>query len=200
VLREGRFDLPAGCKINSQEYAVALRGAAARRYAEAVFNIAQESNTLDRWLEDLKTLNNIFGRREVIEALENPRLDEQDWRKIISDLLPAGSVSDLAVNFLLLLLRRHRLHLLPRIVELYQEMYNRAKGIVVAEVTTAAPLDEEHKRKIAAYISQATGGKKVEMRIYQDPRILGGFVARIGDNVIDASVSRRLAELAQRLS
>ncbi len=179
---------------------MALRGAAARRYAEAVFNIAQESNTLDRWLEDLKTLNNIFGRREVIEALENPRLDEQDWRKIISDLLPAGSVSDLAVNFLLLLLRRHRLHLLPRIVELYQEMYNRAKGIVVAEVTTAAPLDEEHKRKIAAYISQATGGKKVEMRIYQDPRILGGFVARIGDNVIDASVSRRLAELAQRLS
>ena len=179
---------------------MALRGAVARRYAEAVFNIAQDTNTLDRWLEDLNTLNSIFGRREVVEVLENPRLTEQDWRKVITDLLPPGSVSDLAINFLLLLLRRHRLHLLPRIVELYQEMYNRAVGIVVAEVTTAAPLDEEHKRKIAAYISGISGGKKVEMHLYQDPAILGGFVARIGDHVIDASVASRLAELAERLS
>jgi len=103
------------------------------------------------------------------------------------------------LNLLFLLAERQRLSLLPRIVESYQEMYNKAKGIVVAEVTTAVPLDAARKQQVANRLSELTG-KTIELRTKEDPRILGGMITRIGDQLIDGSVSARLSELADRLA
>ena len=108
-------------------------------------------------------------------------------------------MDDLAMNLLLLLLKRHRLALLPRILETYQELYNKEKGIVVADVTAAVPLDEAHRQQVADQLSRITG-KTIELRMHTDPRILGGLITRIGDELIDASVATRLAELGERLT
>jgi F-type H+-transporting ATPase subunit delta len=96
--------------------------------------------------------------------------------------------------------QRDRLSILPRVVQLFQEMYNKEKGIVIAHVTTAVPLDDAHKRSVAEQISRMAGGKQVELRLTEDPRILGGIITRIGDELIDASVATRLADLQERLS
>ncbi|HET6262744.1 MAG TPA: F0F1 ATP synthase subunit delta [Chloroflexia bacterium] len=179
---------------------MAIRGAAARRYAQAIFEIARDTNTLDKWLSDLKTLNSIFGNDNAVDTLDDPRLTGDNQRKIIAEHLPKGTVSELAENMLQLLVQRDRLSLLPRIVQLFQEMYNKEKGIVIAHVTTAVPLDEAHKRSVAEQISRMSGGKQVELRLTEDPRILGGIITRIGDELIDASVASRLADLQERLS
>ena len=179
---------------------MALRGAAARRYAQAVFDIGRQSNSLDKWLADLNLLNTTFGERSVVTTLEDPNLNEDEQRKVIDGVLKPGAVSDLARNLLYLLVRRQRLGLLPRIVEVFQEMYNKEKGIVVAEVTSAVPLDPAHKQRVADELSKITGGKKVDLHMHEDPRILGGIIARIGDELIDASVATRLAELSERLA
>jgi F-type H+-transporting ATPase subunit delta len=179
---------------------VALRGAAARRYAEAVFAIAKESNSLDRWLQELQLVARLFGTAAAVSTLQDPKLTEADHKRIINEQLANQKVDPLVVNFLLLLVRRQRLGLLPRILELFQEMFNKERGIVVAHVTTAVPLDEAHMQRVAQQLSRITGGKRVELRMRADPRILGGIITRIGDELVDASVAARLAELAQRLS
>ncbi len=178
---------------------MALRGAAARRYAQAAFQIARETNGLDRWLNDLKKINSIFGSPSVASLVQNPRVTDDEKRQVIERLLPAGTVDPLVTNLLMLLARRERLTMLPRIVEVFQELYNREKGIVVADVTTAVPLNDAQQRGVAERLARITG-KTVQLHVHHDPRILGGMITRIGDELIDASVSTRLAQLAERLT
>lgn len=179
---------------------MALRGGGARRYAQALLDLARQDDSLDRWLEDLQKLNSVFGTEQVMSALEDPRLTHAAQQEMVERLVPKEVTSPLARNFLLLLIRRQRLGLLPRITEVFQEMYNKERGIVVADVTTAVPLDEAHERLVAEQLSRITGGKTVQLRLRTDPKILGGMVARIGDELLDASVATRLAELAQRIT
>jgi F-type H+-transporting ATPase subunit delta len=178
---------------------LATRGPAARRYAQAVLDIAKDNNTLDRWLNDLKVMSGVFGAPNVVATLEDPKLTEADQKQVVGQLLQKGLVDDLAVNLLMLLLRRHRLASLPRILEIYQELYNKEKGVIVADVTSAVPLDDAHKQRVADQLSKITG-KTIELRVHHDPRILGGLITRIGDELIDASVATRLAELSERLT
>lgn len=177
---------------------MAERGPAARRYAQAVLDIARDNQTLDRWLNDLKVLNGVFGASGVVSMLEDPKLTEADQKQVVDRLLEKGLVDDLALNLLMLLLRRHRVGLLSRILERYQELYNKEKGIVVADVTSAVLLDDASKKQVADHLSRITG-KTIELRTHHDPSILGGLITRIGDELIDASVATRLAELGARL-
>lgn len=179
---------------------MAQRGGAARRYAQAVLDLAKQDNSLDAWLNDLKLLNRMFGTERAVEALEDPKLTHEAQEEIVQRVVPKEVTNPLVRNFMLLLVKRQRLALLPRIVEVFQEMYNKERGIVVADVTTAVPLDEAHQRRVAEQLSGITGGKTIELRLHTDPSILGGMVARIGDELLDASVATRLASLAQRLT
>jgi F-type H+-transporting ATPase subunit delta len=178
---------------------VAVRGAAARRYAQAVFDIAKEEGSLDRWLADLKTLAGLFGNQETIDLLEDPKITRDAQYKIVDDIVSKVNVNPLSGNFIKLLVERHRLESLPRIVEIFEDLYNREKGIVVADVTTAVPLDDARRKEVADRLATITG-KTVELRTHTDPSILGGIIARIGDELIDASVATRLALLAERLA
>jgi F-type H+-transporting ATPase subunit delta len=178
---------------------MATRGAAARRYAQAVFDLAKAKGTLEEWRADLATLSSMFGNEQTVDALEDPKLTDVARAKIINDVLATQKVSPLAANFLRLLAERRRLALLTRIAEVYGEMYNKEKGIVIAEVTTAIPLDEAHQKRVADQLARLTG-KTVQLRTRTDPRILGGVITRIGDELIDASVATRLADLAERLA
>jgi F-type H+-transporting ATPase subunit delta len=178
---------------------VALRGAAARRYAQAVFDLAKEAGTLDRWLADLKTLNSLFGSEQAVGMLEDPKLTPEAQNKIVDDLISKVQIEPLVGNFVKLLVQRGRLASLPRIVEIFGEMYNREKGIVIADVTTAVPLDEAHRKEVADRLAKITG-KTVEIRMHTDPNILGGIITRIGDELLDSSVASQLAQLAERLT
>ena len=178
---------------------MAVRGAAARRYAQAVFDLAKEAGTLDQWLADLKTLNSLFGSEQAVAMLEDPKLTPDAQNKIVDDLISKVQIEPLVGNFIKLLVQRGRLASLPRIVELFGEMYNREKGIVIADVTTAVPLDEAHRKEVADRLAKITG-KTVEIRMHTDPSILGGIITRIGDELLDSSVASQLALLAERLA
>lgn len=178
---------------------MASRGAAPRRYAQAVFDLAKQSGKLDEWRADLATLSAIFGGEQAITALEDPKLTDADRTKRIDTVLAAQKVQPLAMNFVRLLAQRGRLSLFHRIVEVFEEMYNKEKGIILAEVTTAIPLDEVHQKQVADKLAKITG-KNVRLQLKTDPRILGGIITRIGDELIDASVASRLAALAEKMA
>ena len=103
-----------------------------------------------------------------------------------------------AKNLAVLLLQRGRLHIAPEMSELFREQALAELGIVVADVTTAVAIDKEAEQAIKQRLSSIVG-KQVEIRTRVDPNIIGGIVARIGDTLIDGSVSNQLKRLRTRL-
>jgi F-type H+-transporting ATPase subunit delta len=121
-------------------------------------------------------------------------------RAALERLLP--NATPLLRNFLAILAERDRLDEVGGIAEAMREMINRQRGIVTAEVTTAVPLDPELERvvqqRLAAHLQRRPDQITVHSRV--DPSIIGGVVARIGDQVIDDSVRGRLERLRRALA
>jgi F-type H+-transporting ATPase subunit delta len=175
------------------------QGAVARRYAEAVFDLAKKSKSLDRWRSDLRTAAGILGDPRLIRVLEDPKIPRATKRKILDDAFTV-SIDPLVHNLLYLLADRGRIGLVPRITDEFITMANREEGIVVANVTTAVALDEAQQKKVQDRLRQLTGAQKIDLRLNTDPRIIGGMIARVGDELYDGSVRTKLNELQERLT
>lgn len=171
-------------------------GIAAKRHAQALFEIAKERGKVEEWKEELGGLVGIAEDPELLSALEDPRIDLEEKLRIVNE--GVRDLDPLLRNFLFLLIARRRLKLLPEIAEEYRRLADEYLGFGYAEITTAVPLSDEEKELIAKRLSEIFG-KKIILATKVDPEILGGFVARIGDLVIDGSVKGRFEQLREAL-
>ena len=171
---------------------------AARRYAEAVFELGEEGNSLDQWQEELGLLAEVAGDAGALRVLENEKSPLAD-RVALLDRALTG-MSPLARNLARLLLSRGRFNLLPEINRIFEEMMDERNGIVRARVTTAVPLDAAEQRAIADRLRAMTGARDVRLQSIVDPSIIGGLVARVGDQLIDGSTRSRLVQLKRQLA
>ena len=176
---------------------MARRDTAARRYAEAAFEVAQRDDSVADWRRELDAAAAICEDPAVVHALGNPAIPlEQRWnaaQKIF------GTVASKPVlNLIGLMIRRGRIEQLPRIAAEFRRLDNERQGIVLAHVTSAAPLTDQETRAIVARMEQLTGGR-VELDVAVDPGLLGGLVVRLGDRLIDGSVRGRLERLRTQL-
>jgi F-type H+-transporting ATPase subunit delta len=169
---------------------------AAKRYAEAVFDIAREQQAFDRWRADLQAVAGVFGDPEMLGLLENAKLAVAAKTDLLRRTLTG--VSPVAFNFAQLLVRRRRENLAQQIADAFNTMLDEHRGIAHAEVTTAVAVSDEERRLIVERLSQLTG-KNVDVQTHVDPRIIGGMIARVGDHLIDGSTRTRLHMLRQRL-
>ena len=168
----------------------------ARRYSQAVFSIALETNQLDRWQSDLREIASLGEDATLVALLQNPRLHFDDRTRLLSEQL--GDVNPLALNLVYLLLARGRLSMIADIANEYQRLLNSYRGIEQAEVTTAIPLDDEDKQSLEQHLG-AVVGKKVVVRPEVDASIVGGIIARIGDKLLDGSTRSRLLALKREM-
>lgn len=175
-----------------------LKGATARRYAEAVFEIGKEQGSVERWLADLRTLAEYFGNKRLLFVLSEPKIAAQRKDQVVRDLL-ADKLQPEALNLALLLVERGLAPLAPAIFQAFEQRYNDYKGIAVAQVTTAIPLDDTLRAQIAAQLGRLTG-KTIRLQERVDPAILGGAIARVGDTLIDGSLRRRFELLRQQIA
>jgi F-type H+-transporting ATPase subunit delta len=164
----------------------------ALRYAQAIFLVARERNELDRWQADLTLLSVLSTSAELIGWLENPRVRFEVKRDTLARQF--GGVNPLAMNLLYLLTSRGRVALLSEIRDSYQTLLNVHRGIQEAEVTTAVALDAADEQRLAERLG-AIIGKKLVIKPRVDAAIIGGFVARIDDKLMDASAASRLLAL-----
>ena len=172
-------------------------GSSAKRYAEAVFDIAKSRNSFDPWEQDLVAIAGVQRDPELSRVLVSPALEFAVKEAILAKALP--ELSPEASNLAKLLLRRGKFALAPQIADYYRRMLNDYRGIATAEVTSAVALNSSELESIASSLSAMTG-KKVIVKSVVDPSIIGGIGARIGDERIDASVKGRLEALKKRLA
>lgn len=177
---------------------MARRDTAARRYAEAAFEIGRADRTLDAWERDMGALGATLRHPELRRLLQHPAIPFADKERVLRRVLGRG-VAPAAINLVLLMVRRGRPGAIDRMIARFSELLRRERGIVLAQVRTALPLDDGQRAEIAARLRALTGDQ-VEMDETVDPDLIGGVAVRIGDRLYDASVRSRLERLRARLT
>jgi F-type H+-transporting ATPase subunit delta len=174
-----------------------LKGAIARRYAGAIFDLALKQNTLDRTLEDVKEIAALFAHRKLAYLLREPKISVRRKETAIREAL-TSRVLPTSLNLALLIVQRELVDYMQKIATELEKLVLDYRNQAVAEITTAVTLDEKQQNHVKKALERKTG-KNILMQTRVDPSILGGIVARVGDQVIDGSVRYRLAALRQSL-
>jgi F-type H+-transporting ATPase subunit delta len=174
------------------------RKSTARRYAEAIFEIAERDGTVETWLTQLQTVASAVSDDAVVRGLEDPNVPIERRMSALQGAVGSGMVPQMT-NLLGLIVRRRRLEMMPAIAAEFRRLYNKRVGIVEATAVSAAPLDEQELAALRSRLEQMTGGR-VELQTRVDASLLGGVQVRLGDVLIDGSVRGRLERLRTRLA
>lgn len=177
---------------------MARRVTAARRYAEAAFETGRADGTLDAWERDMGAIRATLGHAALRRLMQHPAIPFADKERVLRQVLGAA-VGVAALNLLLLMVRRGRPGAIEPMIARFAELLRRERGIALAEVRSALPLDDAQRAEIAARLRVLTG-EQVEMNESVDPGLIGGIAVRIGDRLYDASVRSRLERLRARLT
>jgi F-type H+-transporting ATPase subunit delta len=173
-----------------------LRISSGKRYAQAAFDLALEKNELETWQEDLRGIADLTDDEELMAFLQSPRLPFASKRSVLQKGL--GEINPLAFNLALLLASKRRLKLAREISQQYDELLDFHRSIEHAEVIAAMPLIDEDQEAISRRLGEIVK-HKVVIDVQVDPSIIGGFIARIGDTLIDGSIRQRLEALKKSL-
>lgn len=169
----------------------------ARPYAQAVFELGHEQGRLSEWSATLHLLSQVVGHPDVVRLMASPNLGKAQRAQMLVDIC-ADNLDEEGVNLLRLLAENNRLTLLPDIAALYEIERAAAESRIEAEVISATPLSEAHKKAITDALSRRLG-REVTLSCTLDASLLGGAIVRAGDLVIDGSVTSKLNKLSAAL-
>ena len=177
-----------------------VSGSLARRYAKAVFDLGRDHKNTDKLGADLRALAGAMrASDELVSSLTNPAIRRSDRRKVVDALLDKIRVQDYTRNLVYLLLDGERLASLPAISRELDAMIEAQAGQVSAEVVSAKPLSKQELEQIVVALEKLSG-KKVSVEKREDPSLLGGVVAKVGDTVYDGSLRTQLRNLRDELT
>jgi F-type H+-transporting ATPase subunit delta len=167
------------------------------RYARAVFEIALETKSLERWQSDLQKIVGAMSNSDFLAAVKSPKIRFDKKSRLLAESL--CTVSPLALNLARLLIVKNGIGLIGEIAAEYRRLVDAFHGIEQAKVITAVPIDAGDKEKLAENLG-ALVGSKIEMESQVDPAILGGVIARVGGKLLDGSTRSKLAALKRELA
>lgn len=170
----------------------------ASRYAKALLDLAIEQNAVDTVLANMQTLAvTVKESRDFELLLASPVVNASKKISIFNEIF--GSFEKISKLFIELITKKGREMHLGEIAEAYMAQVNTHKGITPITIVSAVQLDEATKNTIIAKVKGIVSG---ELAITEkvDPTIIGGFIVRMDDKQIDASVASKLGQLKQRLT
>jgi len=177
-----------------------VTGSLARRYARAVLEIGTANGNLDKIGADLRSLAKAMRESaELVTALTNPAIRRADRRRVIDGLLQRIGAEPHTKNLVYLLLDGERLGSLEAISREVDAMIEAKAGRMSAEITSARPLDATQLSQIITSLEKLSG-KKVAVTRREDPDLLGGVVAKLGDTVYDGSLRTQLRTLRDEIT
>jgi F-type H+-transporting ATPase subunit delta len=174
---------------------------AAIRYARALLDVAvKEKADLELIEQELSQFADLFKQYPLLEkVLLNPAVPVPRKRATVAEVLTQAKFTPMVSKLITLLADRDRLVLIPELLGAYSKRLLDFRGVVRAEVTTATPLDASRADAIQKGLTTLTG-RTVLLTTKIDPSIIGGLVAQIGSTVYDASVTRQLQKMKDRLA
>lgn len=168
------------------------------RYAKALFESALNQNLLDQVYSDMQFIAGVCKNDEMKEVLRSPIILPSDKRKILHALFEKN-IHPLTLAMIDLMTKNGREAWLPSIARIFSRKTLEFQGITEPNLTTAVPVKEEVKKHISLFI-ESHFKTKVRLTESVDPDIIGGFVLKINDYFIDASIRTRLKKIKQNLS
>lgn len=168
----------------------------AKRYAEAAFQLALEHDQLEKWRDDLGNVSTCLRDDDFRAYSLAPEISDANKLAALHKVLP--ELDPLVLNLVGLLLKNGLLADFPEIEQAYQDLVDQHQGIERATVTTAVPVNQETIDQIRERLQEITG-KTLVVQPEVAPMILGGFIAQVGDQLIDGSLTTRLKELRGKM-
>ena len=170
------------------------RQEAAEKYAQAIFDLALEEDSLPKVKEDVNFFLEVLSKNEQLTTfLDNPFEDKQARKNVIAEVFK-DNAEGISLNFMLLLVEKKLEKLLPLIVKQFNKLVYEKDGTVEVRVTTARALSSAEYEKIAKRLSE-TVKKPVVLNKHVDPNIIGGMIVQIGDRLVNGSIDRRLKDV-----
>ncbi len=170
----------------------------ARPYAKAAFEEARDRGRLGPWSQALRTAAAVISDPRVETLLGNPRVTPQELASLVTGIT-GSQLDEAGRNFVRVLAENRRLAVLPQISALFDESKAEEEGVVDVTVTSAAPLEESQRGKLAAALEHRLK-RTVRLQCETDPALIGGAVLRAGDMVIDGSLRGKLERIAYALT
>lgn len=172
----------------------------AGRYAQALFDLAKESNATDKVGADLDSFDRMIGESDDLRRfLRSPAFSADEQVKAIEALLARAGIAGTAANFLKLVAHKRRLFALPDMIRDYRKLNDGEKGLAQAEVTVAEPLKDAHVLALKDALAQVAGTSDVNVTVTVDPAIIGGMIVKLGSRMIDSSLKTKLNMIRTRL-
>lgn len=173
------------------------RGPSAKRYAEAIFELALEEQNLDGWADDLTSIARQLENQELVALLDAPHVPVTEKQKVLDEVF-SGTAKARPINLLSLLASRNSIRLLPMVLNEFERMVHAHKGVVLGEIVSAIRLDKTELEAIGNQLKDLIGSEvKLETKV--DPGILGGFIAKVGDQILDGSTKTKLDQMRYSL-
>jgi ATP synthase F1 delta subunit len=167
-------------------------------YARSLFEVAKEQDKLDLVREQLGEFADAMSENRDLQVFFfSPYFStaekKEGLERVVSDADPV------ILNFLELLIEKHRMPVLFRIRANYEALWEKENRLLPVQITSAVELDEAIVRQLGDRIAQQTD-RKVELSAQVNPDILGGIVVQVGNSVLDASVRNRLEQLRRQVA
>jgi ATP synthase F1 delta subunit len=167
-------------------------------YARALFEVASDQDKLDDIHEQLGDFADAIGEnRDMARFFFSPYFSTEEKKEALHKTV--SGADDAFMNFLEALLERHRMPVIFRIRQRFDQLWEEERKLLPVEVTSAVELDKKTVNDIGKSIGEQVG-RKVELSSKVDPEILGGVVLRVGNFVLDASIRHRLEQLRKQVA
>jgi F-type H+-transporting ATPase subunit delta len=168
------------------------------RYAQALLDLASEQKVLDAVAKDMRIMASVCNEnRDFVLMLESPIVKADKKIAVLNAVFDA--FTPISKSFVELITRNGRESHLPEIATAFDDLMKKLLGITPISIISAKPLDNKVKESIIEKVKSLTTDK-IEVTEKIDESLIGGFIVRMGDNQIDASVSSQLNKLKQRLT
>jgi len=167
----------------------------AKRYAKSLLDLSLEKNNSEKVNNDMVQLSEICAdSKELISVFNNPTINANKKSEIF-DALFKGKIENISLDFIQLITKNSRERLIPEIAQSFTKLYKAHNNVIDVELISALELEEKAKSKILEKVKKNYPNSTIELSEKIDPSILGGFIVKIGDKQIDASVASQLSNL-----
>lgn len=172
----------------------------AERYAQSLIDLGKNNDlSYVAIATDLAAIQLILNRsKDLYDALTNPLVNVEDKENIIDSVF-VKDVDKLIINFLKLLVERNRFNLIYDVIAKFNLLLDDVNNVARVEVVSAVSLNENEKNIILEKLSQKISDKQISVKYSVDESIIAGLVFKLGDDVLDTSVSHRLEELQKSI-